>query len=184
MNCLRSLGITFCFSGFGLDLFGYFILVESQNVSPFLVWFISLNIMTIRFVHIVALSELPTLKGRKRFHCVSTTVCLWNWLSMDTQIVLCFLASVNHAVVTMTGAICIFSAPFPNLLGTQHELELKYLFVPCVSFFLQCSAVAEPFQFIFLYGRILFKLLNIPCDAYSFTHRWTLEQVLPLGYCE
>ena len=26
--------------------------------------------MTIRFVHIVALSELPTLKGRIRFHCV------------------------------------------------------------------------------------------------------------------
>ena len=39
-------------SGFGLDLFGYVILVESQNVSPILVWFISLNIMTIRFVHI------------------------------------------------------------------------------------------------------------------------------------
>ena len=71
-------------SGFGFDLFGYLILVESQNVSPFLVWFISLSIMTIRFVHIVALSELPTLKGRIRFHCVSTTVRLWNWLSMDT----------------------------------------------------------------------------------------------------
>ena len=86
MKCLRSLGITFCFSGFGLDLFGYIILVESQNVSPILVWFISRNIMTIRFVHIVALSELPTLKSRIRFQCVSTTVCLWNWLSMDTQI--------------------------------------------------------------------------------------------------
>ena len=73
-------------SGFGFDLFGYLILVESRNVCCFLVWFISLNIMTIRFVHIVALSELPTLKGRIRFHCVHTTVCLWNWLSMDTEI--------------------------------------------------------------------------------------------------
>ena len=34
-----KIGITFCFSGFGLDLFGYFILVESRNVSPILVYF-------------------------------------------------------------------------------------------------------------------------------------------------
>ena len=69
-------------SGFGFDLFVYIILVESQNIHPFLVWFISLNIMTIRFVHIVALSELRTLKGWIRFHCVYTTVvygigCPW-----------------------------------------------------------------------------------------------------------
>ena len=117
MNCLRSLGITFCFSGFGFDLFGYFILVESQNVSPFLVWFISLNITTIRFIHIVALSELPTLKGRKRFHCVSTTVCLWNWLSMDTQI-----ASVCWPVwITLLWLwlqkYAFFSAPFSKPFG-------------------------------------------------------------------
>ena len=30
---------------------------------PFLVLFVSLNLMTIRFIHIVALSELPTFKG-------------------------------------------------------------------------------------------------------------------------
>ena len=54
----------------------------------FLVWFISLTIMTIRLVHIVALSELPTLKGRIRFHCVSTTVCLWNWLPWTLRLLL------------------------------------------------------------------------------------------------
>lgn len=75
-----SWGSLFAFSGFGFDLFGYLILVESQNVCPLLVWFISLNMMTIRFVHIVALSELPTFKGWVIFHCVYTTVCLWNWL--------------------------------------------------------------------------------------------------------
>ena len=85
---------------------------------------------------------------------------------------LCLLASVNHAVVTLQ-KYAFFQPPFPNLLGTKHELELKYLFIPCVSFgvisVVSCT-VAEPFQFIFLYGRILFKLLNIPCVAYSFTH--------------
>ena len=88
MNCLRSLGITFCFSGFGFDLFGYLILVESRNVCPFLVWFISLNIMTMRFVHIVALSELLTFKGWIIFHCVYTTVCLWNWLPWTLRFLL------------------------------------------------------------------------------------------------
>ena len=56
--------------------------MESQNVSPFLVWFISLNIITIRFVHIVALSELPTLKGRIRFHCVSIPISAPNFLKV------------------------------------------------------------------------------------------------------
>ena len=103
-------------SGFGFDLFVYIILVESQNIHPFLVWFISLNIMTIRFVHIVALSELRTLKGWIRFHCVYTTVvygigCPW------TLRLSCFLDSVNHSVVTMTAAICIFSAPFSKSFG-------------------------------------------------------------------
>ena len=78
------------FSGFGFDLFGYLILVESQNVCPFLVWFISLTIMTIRFFHIVALSELPTLKGRIIFHCMSTTVCLWSWLPWTLRSLLFF----------------------------------------------------------------------------------------------
>ena len=103
------------FSGFGFDLFGYLILVESQNVCPFLVWFISLTIMTVKFVHIVVLSELPTLKGRIIFHCVSTTVygvgCHGH---LDC---FCLLASVNCAVVTMTAEACIFSAPFPIPFG-------------------------------------------------------------------
>src|SRR5574341_250818 len=85
MNCLLSLS---AFSGFGFDLFGYLILVESQNVCPFLVWFISLTIMTIRFVDIVALSELLTLKGRIIFHCVSTTVCLWSGLPWTLRLLL------------------------------------------------------------------------------------------------
>ena len=76
------------FSGFGFDLFGYLILVESQNVCPFLVWFISLTIMTVRFIHIVVLSELPTLKGWIIFHCVSTTVCLWSWLPWTLRLLL------------------------------------------------------------------------------------------------
>lgn len=54
----------------------------------FLVWLISLNLMTIRFVHIVALSELLTLKGRIRFHCVYTTVCLWNRLPWTLRLLL------------------------------------------------------------------------------------------------
>lgn len=90
------------------DLFGYLIWAESQNVCLFLVWFISLNLMTIRFVHIVALSELLTLKGRIRFHCVYTTVCLWNWLPWTLRLLL-FVCQLP--VVSMTEGVSIFFSP-------------------------------------------------------------------------
>ena len=100
------------FSGFGFDLFGYLILVESQNVCPFLVWFISLNIMTIRFIVRITDFEGPN----------QIPMCVYHSLFMELAVhghldCLCLLASVNHAVVTMTAAICIFSAPFSKPFG-------------------------------------------------------------------
>ena len=105
--------------------------MESQNISPFLVWFISLNIMTIRFIVRITNFEGPN----------QIPMCVYHSLFMELAVhghldCLYLLAGVNHAVVTLTAEICIFQPPFPNLLGTEHELELKYLFVPCVSFFL------------------------------------------------
>ena len=108
------------FSGFGFDLFGYLILVESQNVCPFLVWFISLTIMTIRFFQIVALSELPTLKGRIILPQFVYGVGCHGHLDC-----FCLLASVDHAVVTTTAEACIFSAPFPVPFGYIAWIRIK-----------------------------------------------------------
>ena len=161
--------------------------MESQKVSPFLVWFISLNINEHKVRPHCSIVRITVFEGPNHI-----PLCVYHSLFMELAVhghldCFCLLASVNHAVVNMTAAISIFSPLFPNLLGTQHELELNYIFTPCVSFgvisVMSCT-VAEPFQFIFLYGRILLKLLNIPCVTYSFTHQWTLEWVLPLGYCE
>ena len=147
MNCLWSLS---AFSGFGFDLFGYLILVESQNVCPFLVWFISLTIMTVRFIHIVVLSELPTLKGWIIFHCVSTTVCLWSWLPWTLRLLL-FVGQCESCCCDYDCRSMHFFQPlFPYLFGTQHELESNYEFIPCVSFgiisVMSCT-VAAPFNF-------------------------------------
>ena len=101
------------FSGFGFDLFGYLILVESQNVCPFLVWFISLTIMTIRFVDIVALSELLTLKGRIIFHCVSTTVCLWSGLPWTLRLLL-FVGHCESCCCDYDCRSMHFFSPFPH----------------------------------------------------------------------
>ena len=69
-------------SVFELDLFGYFLLVESQNVCPFLVWFVLLNVMTTRLIHILALPELPSFEVWIIFHCVNAecvygVLCPW-----------------------------------------------------------------------------------------------------------
>ena len=49
-------------------------------------------------------------------------LCVYHSLFMELAVqghldCLCLLASVNHAVVTMTAAICIFSAPFSKPFG-------------------------------------------------------------------
>lgn len=116
VNHLRSLGITFCFFWLWIWLVWISHTSGITDVCRFLVWFISLNIMTMRFIHTVALSELWTLKGWVRFHCVYTS------LFMDLAVrghldCFCVLASVNHAVVTVTAEICIFSAPFSKPFG-------------------------------------------------------------------
>ena len=118
-------------SGLGFDLFGYLILVESQNVCCFLVWFISLNIMTIRFVHIVALSELPT-SGAESYSAVCIPQCVYGTGCHRRLDCFCFLASVNHAVVTMTAEICIFSTPFPKPFGYLAWIRLElYIYSMC-----------------------------------------------------
>lgn len=115
------------------DLFGYLIWVESQHVCLFLVWFISLNLMTIRFVHIVALSELLTLKGRIRFHCVYTTVCLWNWLPWTLRSLL-FVCQCESCCCEYDGRSIHFFSPLSqsfwvHSLNWNRTMYLFHVFV-------------------------------------------------------
>ena len=64
INSLRPMGITFCFFWLLIWLIWIYHTSGITERLSFLVWFVSLNIMTKRFIHIVALSELLTF-GRK-----------------------------------------------------------------------------------------------------------------------
>ena len=91
--------------------------MESQKVSPFLVWFISLNINEHKVRPHCSIVGITVFEGPNHI-----PLCVYHSLFMELAVhghldCFCLSASVNHTVVNMTAGISIFSAPFSKPFG-------------------------------------------------------------------